>query len=154
MANIKFYTCLLTLIIALMLQLNSRDVFGWSPEFVLGTMIVFAFYLEFIELAALTSVSALALNWQPSLNLELLLIAILPMIIFGVKKFLPWRNAINNFLAILSALLIFYGATNYAALSGYPFLFPKIVFGNLIFGGLLFQTFGYFYKPVSKMADG
>lgn len=141
----KFFSALLTLVIALWLQFSFLAYVRWSPDFVLTALVAFAFYFGFWELAALSTLSAFVLNWQPAFGLEIALIVLLPLAAFFVKRFLPWRNGINNLAAASAAILVFYGATNYSSLAGHALLFAAAAFGALCFGAFVFQIFNYFY---------
>ena len=146
----KLFASLLILLLAFGFQYGVKTSFGWSPDFVLGTLITFSFFLGFIEILFLGAASALLLNWQPYFSPEILMFIILPILVFGVKKYFPWRMEINHLLSVFFGLVIFYGISSYGSLFGNLTLFLKSAGWTLMFSAFVFQVFNYFY-PAKEM---
>src|SRR5437016_1068064 len=87
----KILTAFLSLLIAIALQSACKELFGWSPDFSLAALIVFALLLNFLEVFFLSASAAFLLNWQPAPSLEITLVILLPLLMNAVKQFLPWR---------------------------------------------------------------
>ncbi len=143
---VKFLSAVLVVFIASILQAEIKFFFGWSPDFALATLITLAFYFGSLEVLFLSLLSAIILNWQPAISLEIFLLIALPLLVSATKRYFLWRVEINHFLAIISAFLVFYGASNYISLVNNPLFFAEIIIWASIFGIFIFQVFRYFYS--------
>lgn len=146
MVQNKLFASLLVLLFASGFQYGTKALLGWSPDFVLGILITFSFFLGFIEILCMSLIGALILNWQPYVGPEILMLIALPLLVFGIKKYFPWRIEINHLLSIFFVLAVFYGVSNYGSLLSNSALFLKSAGWTLVFGAFVFQTFNYFYK--------
>ncbi len=142
----KLIIFFLILLIALFLQVNWRVAAGWSPEFVVGVLIVSAFYLNLLEVAALSVASAFFLGWRPVPNFEILLLIFLPLFIAYFKKYFPWRNDVNVLISLLFSISVFYSLTNFGALVSDFRIFSFIAAATAFFVFLMFHALNRLYE--------
>lgn len=121
-----FKTKLLAVILAVamgsVLQIEFKSIFGWSPDFALGVLVLVPFYLNFLETGVCALVGAFSLNWRPGLSQEILVFILLPFLVLVSIKQLPFRKELSGAVAALLSILIFYAA------SDFHFLFENPIF--------------------------
>lgn len=142
----KFPVFLLSLIIVSFLQLNWKASLGWSPELVMTLMVISGFYLNILEMAALSAVGIFIFNWRPVPGAEILFFFFIPFLIVFARRFFPWRVEINNIAGIILAVSLFYAVFGLQALMANIPLFILILVITAGFGAAGFQLFNYFYK--------
>ncbi len=144
--NNKFAVFLFVFIIASFAQLSLKAAFGWSPELILATLALSAFYLSVLEMAALCAFGILILNWRPLPGWEILLFFLLPFMVMSVKNIFPWRGMINGALGAVLSVAVFYALSDWGAIISSPAVFAEILAMTAIFSAALFQILNYFYK--------
>jgi len=142
----KFGAFFFVLIIASFAQLNLKAAVGWSPELILATLVISAFYSSVLEMAALCAFGILILNWQPFPGWEILLFFFLPFIVVSVKNIFPWRGMVNGVLGAVLSVVVFYALSDWGAIVSNPAVFAKILALTAIFSAALIQILNYFYK--------
>lgn len=142
----RFLASACVLSIAAVCQIQFRDFFGWSPDFALASLLVFAFHLGFLELAFLGSIAALILNWKPAPSSEIILLMLLPLAAFGIKRLLPWRAAAGGFGVLTAGLLIFYAIAVPSVFIEHPIFLLGMLASAAVFAGFVFYSFRYVYK--------
>ncbi len=142
----KFAVFLLSLVIVSFLQLNWKASLGWSPELVMALMVISGFYLNIIEMAALSASGIFIFNWRPVPGAEVLFFFFIPFLVVFARRFFPWRVEINNIAGIILAISIFYVVFAPHALMANISLFILILVITSGFGAAGFQLFNYFYK--------
>lgn len=135
----KFAVALLLLLLATGLQFQTGRITGLWINFVFSFAIVAALSLDFFEFLFLLTLSIFILNWQPILGMEITLVAILPLVVFFLKKFLPWHGWLNNLLLVFICELFLYLVIAPAYFFGNAGFFLKDVFASLIFGAIAFK---------------
>ncbi len=150
MVQNKLFASLFVLLLASGFQYGAKALFGWSPDFVLGVLITFSFFLGYIEILFIGALSALLLNWKPYVSPEIFMLIALPLLVFGIKRYFPWRIELSHLLSVFFGIAVFYGISNYGSLFANPALFLKSVFWTLVFVALIFQIFSHFYPPSQK----
>lgn len=146
MVQNKFFASFLILLLTFGFQYSAKTLFGWSPDFVLGTLVTFSFFLGFIEMVCMGVISALFLNWQPQFSPEIVMLIALPLLVFEIKKYFLWRVEINHIFSIFFTLVLFYSVLNYGSLFSNPALFLKSAGWTLVFSAFVFQIFNYLYR--------
>jgi len=145
----KFAVFFFTLIIVSFAQLGIKAEFGWSPELILATLVLSAFYLGILEMAALCAFGIFLLNWRPLPGLEIVLFFLFPFVIMYVKTIFPWKSMINCVFGAVLSVAFFYGVSNWGAIVSNPIIFAYILALTAVFCAVLFQIFNYFYKTSS-----
>jgi hypothetical protein len=141
----KFVSFFLIVILSLLLQIQFRASLHWSPEFVLASLIVIAFFASLPELLFLTVLSAWLLNWQPGLAPELALFLLMPVIAHLFRRLLPWEPWVTLVLVLSAAecaLAILTEADVFRTLLFYGVLASTLAYGAGTFL-LFFGVFGY-----------
>ncbi len=110
-----FFLSLILVLTAIVLQLNFDDIFSFRPDFVLAALIVSAFFLGFPQLVFVVLLSTLAINWQPILSYEILILVLWPILVYFLNRFFPGKAWFNSL--IMTALGIF-------------ILYASVIFGN------------------------
>lgn len=142
----KFAVFFFTLIIASFAQLSMKAALGWSPELVMTTLVLAAFYLSVLEMAALSAFGIFILNWRPLPGWEIFLFFLLPFMVMSVKKIFPWRSVINGVLGTVLSVAVFYALSNWNAVISNLAVFAEILALTAVFSAVLVQILNYFYK--------
>jgi len=122
---------------------------GLRSNLILAALISLAFFVGIFELAFFVLVAVLILNWQPAFSLEILLIALTPLLVFLVRRFLPWQAWLQNlFLAAIGVLVFYFLASPSFFIHNFSLLY-KAIFFDIIFAVLVFQVLRYVYKPTA-----
>jgi hypothetical protein len=103
-----------------------------------ATLIVFAFFFDFWEIAAFVLFGVFVTNWQPAISLELFLFALIPLVIFALHNTFKSERWIAIPVAIVLGLSLFYLAIAPRFLTGDFVAFLEDLFGSLIWGAAVF----------------
>ncbi len=142
----KFAVFFCAFTIASLAQLNLKAALGWSPELVMATLVLAAFYLSVLEMTALSALGIFILNWRPFIDWEILLFFLLPFIVMSAKKIFPWRSAISGVLSSVLSVTVFYAFSNWSAIISNTAAFSEILALTAVFSAVLVQIFNYFYR--------
>lgn len=136
----RFFTAFLFLLLALALELFLENTFGPWINFALAALIASAFCLSFTELLFLILFSVFVLNWQPAFSLDMLVFAVLPILIFVLKKLIPFKAWLGNLIMLgVGALGLYLILGPYFLLKEFN-IFLLDLFGVLMFGELTFAV--------------
>jgi hypothetical protein len=138
-ARIRSVLAILILLLACALQFwfASANVF---VNFILATLIVFAFFFDILELLVYVLFAIFVLNWQPGLNIDVIVFAIIPIVAYAFHRVFSWAAWAAAPLAIVCGFLLLYLAIAPVAFFGNWEFFLIDLFGGLVFGGLVFLT--------------
>jgi hypothetical protein len=141
----KFASFFLIVILSLLLQFQFRAAFHWSPEFILASLIVIAFFAGLPELLFLTVFAGWMLNWEPGLAPELALFLLMPIIAHLFRRLLPWEPWVTLLFVLAIAEAALAGLTS-ASVFRTP-LFYGVLASTLVYGAgvflLFYGVFGY-----------
>ncbi len=102
------------ILLAVIVELQAKSEWGQAPDFILATLFVLAFALDFWELLPIIISTAWVLNWQPVIGQELIYLIFLPIAVFLLKRVLPWQPWLGVAVYALGGVVCFY------LLSGLP----------------------------------
>lgn len=128
---------ILLLACALQFWFASANVF---VNFILATLIVFAFFFDILELFVYILFAIFVTNWQPGSSVDIIVFAIIPVTAYALHKTFDWATLAAAPLAIACGFFLLYLAIAPAAFLANGELFLKDLFGGLVFGGLVFLT--------------
>ena len=134
----KLLIAFIFLIIGMFLQLLLGETGGIWINFTLAALVTAAFFLNFLELLILILISIFVLNWQPAFSLEIALYIILPLVVFVLHKFLPFKPWLGISAAIILSTLIFYLVIGPRFLVATPAVFLWDLVGGLTLGAAFF----------------
>jgi hypothetical protein len=137
---VKHIFALLVFILALMLQLWLAPA-GMRGDFVLTTLIVFAFIFTFWELVVFALFGAFFLNTSPYLGWSVLMLILIPLLAYIARNRFPLDRWFGVLFGIVIGIPLFYAITApVAALHAIGFLLVDIlacvIFGELILYGM------------------
>jgi hypothetical protein len=136
----RLIIAILILFLACGLQflLGSAGVF---INFILATLIAFAFFFDFFEMAVFILFAIFVVNWQPSFSVAIALFVLIPLAAFLFHKFFAWSAWAGIPAMIVGGFLVLYLAvaphmivTNFS-----EFILDVIV--SLLFGELVLVAF-------------
>lgn len=134
--RIRFILSLLILIFACALQswFASMDVF---MNFILASLIVFAFFFDVWELLVFILFSIFVINWQPAISAEIILFGLVPLAAYAFHQLFAFVLWVAVPIAIIVGFLIFYIAIapTMFFINWMPFLTDLV--GGLVFGELV-----------------
>jgi hypothetical protein len=102
------------------------------------TLIVFAFFFDFWEMAMFVLFGVLVVNWQPAMSLEIFLFAFLPLLTFALHNVFRSQRWATIPIAIVCEFFLFYVIIAPRFLLGDPVAFFEDLFVSLMAGGLVF----------------
>ena len=128
---------ILLLACALQFWFASANIF---VNFILATLIVFAFFFDIWELVVYVLFAVLVVNWQPGASVDIFVFAVIPIAAYVFQKVFSWTAWAAAPIAIACGFLVLYLAIAPAAFLTNWEQFMADVFGGLVFGGLVFLT--------------
>ncbi len=135
----RFLVLALAVVLAAVLQLKLKPALGWTPDFLLVALIAVSFYSDLPQFIFLTALGVWFLNWQPGLHGSMLFYAAIPLAVFFLRQFLPWRPwFVNLILGLLGIAVFYFGAAGYAALAAEPRVLLEDIFWSSLFGFAVF----------------
>jgi len=136
----KHLLAVLVFILALMLQLWFAPA-GIRGDFVLTTLIVFAFIFSFWELVIFILLDIFLLNSSPYFSLTILALTAIPLLIYVIRRRFPLDRWFGVAFGVAVGIPIFYVATAPAAafhMIGFLLLdiLSCVIFGELVLYGM------------------
>jgi hypothetical protein len=113
---------------------------GVFINFILATLIVFAFFFDIWELLVFVLFAIFVVNWSPAISVDIFVFAIIPIAAYAFHKIFAWTAWVAALVAIVVGFILLYLAIAPAAFLASWNLFLIDLFGALIFGGLVFLT--------------
>ena len=113
---------------------------GVFINFILATLIVFAFFFDFWELLVFILFAVFVINWSPVMSVDIFVFAIIPIAAYAFHKVFAWTGWAAAPAAIVCGFILLYLAIAPAAFLASGNVFFVDLFGALIFGGLAFLT--------------
>ena len=137
--RIRSLLAILILLLACALQFwfASANVF---INFILATLIIFAFFFDILELVVYILFAIFVINWSPGFSIDIVAFALIPVAAYAFRKGFSWAAWAAAPLAIVFGFFLLYLAIAPAAFLGDWELFLTDLFGGLVFGGLVFLT--------------
>jgi hypothetical protein len=111
---------------------------GMFFNLIFATLVVFAFFFDFWEMAAFILFGVFVVNWQPAISLEIFLFALIPLVIFAFHSAFKFERWIAVPIAIALGLSIFYLVIAPQSLLGDSAAFLEDLCGSLIWGAAVF----------------
>jgi hypothetical protein len=133
----RLIVAILVLFLACGLQflLGSAGVF---VNLILTSLISFAFFFDFFEMAVFVLFAIFVVNWQPAFSVEIALFIAIPFAAFAFHKFFAWSAWAAIPVMIVGGFFVFYLVVAPGAFfANFP-VFVLDLLGSLIFGGLVF----------------
>ncbi len=140
MLRLRSILAILILLLACAFQFWFASV-GVFINFILATLIVFAFFFDIWELLVFVLFAIFVVNWQPIMSVDIFLFAIIPIVAYAFHKVFAWTAWVAAPVAIVCGFILLYLAIAPAAFLTNWNLFFIDLFGALIFGGLVFLIF-------------
>ena len=138
--RIRTILAILILLLACALQFWFASA-GIFINFILATLIVFAFYFDILELLVFVLFGIFVVNWQPAASTDIFIFGIIPIAAYAFHRVIAWSVWAAAPAAIVCGFFLLYLALAPAAFltNVEPFLIDIV--GGLIFGGLIFFVF-------------
>ena len=134
--NNRSLIALLVLFLACGFQfyLGSGGVF---INFILATLIAFAFFFEWLELAVFVLFAVFVVNWEPSVSPAIVIFAAVPFAAYAFRKLFAWAPWAGVPVATILSFAIFYLAVApHMIVAALPSVLLDVV-GSLVFGELV-----------------
>jgi len=137
--RLRFILAILILLLACALQFWFASA-GVFVNFILATLIVFAFSFDILELLAFVLFAVLVINWQPAASVDIFVFGIIPIAVYVFHKIFTWTAWVVAPVAIVVGFFVLYLAIAPTAFLASGELFLIDLLGGLVFGGLVFLT--------------
>lgn len=138
--RVRFILGVLVLLLACGFQFWFASA-GVFVNFILATLIAFAFFFDVWELVVFVLFAVFVINWQPAASIDIILFAIIPIIVHVLRRMFSFAPWIAMPVAVICATLILYIVIAPIASFHAPLLLATDLFGELVFSGLIFATF-------------
>ncbi len=115
-------------------------------DFVLTALVVLAIFLKLEEIVLLSILGIWVFNFKPALSLEMIWFLVLPVLTFGLNKFLPGKNWFSALVSVFISFIIFYASINFSLLFGSLVVSLGIMLPTLAFGVLVFMVFEFIFN--------
>jgi len=135
--RLRFILAFLVLLLACALQFWFAST-GIFIDFILATLIVFAFFFDIWELLAFVLFGIFVLNWQPAASVDIFIFGIVPIAAYAFHKVFAWAAWAAIPAAIAGGFLLLYFVIAPAGFLPHAELFLIDLFGGLLFGGTVF----------------
>lgn len=137
--RLRSILAILILLLACTLQFwfASADVF---INFILATLIVFAFFFDIWELLVFVLFAILVVNWSPGISVDIFIFGLIPLAAYAFHRVFAWSPWAGIPVVIFSGFLLLYLAVAPAAFLGNWELFLMDIFGSLLFAAFAFLT--------------
>jgi len=117
-------------------------VYGFSKtDLILVFLLTLASFAGFWEVLVFGLLAVFLMNWQPWINLEMVMLLILPLGVSLGHRFLPGRPFLQSFFINFSGVLIFYIVLGVPRILSNLGLFLSFVPVDLVFGAIIFLVF-------------
>jgi hypothetical protein len=140
MLRLRSILAILILLLACALQFWFASA-GTFINFILATLIVFAFYFDIWELLVFVLFGVLVINWQPVVSTDIFIFGIIPIAAYAFHKVFSWSVWAAAPVAIVCGFIVLYLATAPAAFFDNWELLLFDLLGGLVFGGFIFLVF-------------
>lgn len=137
--RVRSILAVLILLLACALQFWSASA-GVFVNFILATLIVFAFFFDIWELVVFVLFAIFVVNWQPGPSVDLFVFGIIPVAAFAFHKVSGWAAWAAAPVAVVCGFVLLYLAIAPLAFLANGGLLLTDLFGGLVFGGLVFLT--------------
>jgi hypothetical protein len=139
MRRLRSIIAILLLLLACALQFWFASA-GTFIDFILATLIVFAFFFDMWELVVFILFAVFVINWAPIMSVDIFIFSIIPMGAYAFHKVFAWTVWAAVPAAIICGFILLYLSIAPAAFLSSWNLFLVDLFGALIFGFLVFLT--------------
>lgn len=128
---------ILLLACALQFWFASAGVF---INFILATLIAFAFFFDIGELLVYVLFAVLVINWEPRVSIDIIVFGLIPIAAYAFHRVFSWSVWAAAPVAIVCGFILLYLAIAPTAFlaDGRPLL--EDLFGGLLFGSFTFLT--------------
>lgn len=119
---------------------------GIFLDLLFAVLIVFAFFMDFWEMAFFILLGIFLLNWMPAPSLELVLFALIPLAFFFFRSALRLERWVVALSAIALGSVVFYLVIAPRLFIVQPGAFLEDLCGGLIAGALAFWALTHYYR--------
>jgi len=134
--RLRSFLAVLILLLACALQFWFASA-GIFVNFILATLIVFAFFFDILELLVFVLFAVFVVNWSPAVSTDIFIFGIIPVAAYAFHKVFAWTIWAAIPAAIVCGFLLLYLAIAPAAFLGSVGSFLLDLLGGLIFGGIV-----------------
>ncbi|MGC8776174.1 MAG: hypothetical protein ACP5QN_02600 [Minisyncoccia bacterium] len=139
----KILIWVLILIFLVLLQIKLGLILNYKFNLTLLALIVFSFYVGYLELIFLSLLGIFLINWKPNFSLEIILLFLIPQLFYLTLKKIKWDNFFGLIFFIILGDILFYGLINYKFILDFTNYFIYEILINILFGILLFYFLKY-----------
>jgi hypothetical protein len=133
----RFFSGLIVLCIAIFLQFQLATA-GIHFDFVIAILIAFAFIFEFLELLFFILMGILLVNWQPAPSVALVALALIPILVYAIRKLFHAEPWLGNLVALSLGLFALYLIASPSFLAAHVLIFFEDLIVVLAAGELAF----------------
>jgi hypothetical protein len=136
----NLFLFILVIFFAYLLQFKTLILFNFSPSFLITTLIVLVFLVDYLEFLFLSLFGVFLINWRPGLSFEIILFFLILQLIYLIFKIFYFENWFALLILLISSIILFYGFLNYRFIIDYPIYFIYDILISFIFALILFWS--------------
>ena len=106
-------------------------------NFILATLIVFAFFFDIWELIVFILFAVFVVNWQPAISVDIVLFGVIPLAAYAFHRIFAWTLWAGIPVAIVCGFLLLYVAVAPGMFLNNGMVILIDMFGGLVFGGVV-----------------
>lgn len=132
---------LFLIFLVVFLQVKLGLFLNYYFNFLLSTLIILAFFIDYIYLIFLSFIGIILINWEPKINLEMALLFLIPQLFYLISKKIKLESWLMLIISLTFGFVLFYIILNYQFILNYTLYFLLDILINIIFGLILFYYF-------------
>jgi|SRR3989344_2249300 len=141
----RIIAAVLLVSIGIFLEIWIGDIRSVWISCVLAALISLSFILSLPEILCVTLFALFALNWQPAISLELIILGALPIVSFLIRKWLPLEPWIGSILLSFTGIMVLYLALDLDFIIRNPSLFAADILLSLAYSTIVFKAMISFF---------
>jgi predicted Na+-dependent transporter len=148
--HVKFFSALVILLAAIVLQVRLRDLGIGFENAALASLIALSFFLSASEALSLAAFGALVLNWKSAASVEMALFIILPLIAVFLRRVFLTKVWPGNLFLVVAGVLFFCLLSNPPFPATSAWVFAEEIITAAIFGMAVFGIMNWAYAPCAE----
>ncbi|MDW8280019.1 MAG: hypothetical protein RMK17_02580 [bacterium] len=139
--NKKNFIYFFILILVSFLQIKINLFLNYNFNFLLSLLILFVFFIDYIYLIFFSLIGIILINWEPKVNLEIILLFLIPQLFYLISKKVGFKNWLMFTISLVIGFSLFYIVLDYTFILKNPLYFLYDILINILFGLTLFYYF-------------
>jgi len=138
LARWRFFGIFFLVLLSAAFQIFVHGAYGVSPNFALAIVLAVCGLLSLPETIALSLMGVWALNWAPSIGIETILFALLPVVSSFASRIFPLQSWVQSVASLTFGLALFSLFVRFSSIINSPFMFILMWAMGILFGSCVY----------------